>query len=161
MPEGKAFIRHEFDEAIAVQRTIVQTEQQLAKSHPMTESKSLLKDAAAESQQWLTKLEASGRQFGASGKAEEVAQGITDLQNETLQKATESGDESDYYEAHAVLLNAKRKQQDSAGALIKIARNLKDTKLAQQATQMQKATKTAADELALNLSQFAVQIAAS
>ena len=36
---------------------------------------------------------------------------------ETLETATTEGADSDYYEAHAVLLNAKRKQMDSAGGI--------------------------------------------
>ena len=160
MPEGKEFIRHEFDEAIAVQRGIVKAETQLASSHPMPGAKTMLKSSATESKQWLKKLETAGSKFGATGVAEEVAEGINQLATETLEKASQTGEESDYYEAHAVLLNAKRKQQDSAGSVIKIARAMKDRELAQEATQMQKATKQAADELATSLTEFAVRIAA-
>ena len=116
MPEGQEFIRHEFDEAIAVQRTIVNAELQLAQTHPIAEAKALLKTAATESKRWLTSSRTPGASSEPTGKAEEVAQGIADLATETLKKATESGEDSDYYEAHAVLLNAKRKQQDSAGS---------------------------------------------
>ena len=126
----------------------------------MEEAKGLLKSAASDSKQWLAKLEKSGRKFGATGEAEEVAQGIIDLSTETLKKATESGEDSDYYEAHAVLLNAKRKQQDSAGSVIKIARAIKNPELAQEATDMQKDSKASADQLAQSLTQFAVRIAA-
>jgi hypothetical protein len=160
MPEGQEFIRHEFDEAIAVQQAIVEAEQQLATAHPMEETRTQLKKSAVESKQWLGKLQKAGKQFAATGEAEEVAQGITSLAQQTLQKAKKSGEQSDYYEAHAVLLNAKRKQQDSAGSIIKIARALKDRELAQEATLMQKANKAAADELASSLTQLAVRIAA-
>jgi hypothetical protein len=159
MPEGAEFIRHEFDEAIAVQRAIVEAERQLATSHPLADAKRELKSAATESERWLARLERAGGRFGATGEAEEVAQGIVRLAQQTLQKAASTGQDSDYYEAHAVLLNAKRKQQDSAGSIVKIARTRKERELATEAVEMQKSTKAAADALAKSLAVFAVEIA--
>jgi hypothetical protein len=37
MPAGTEFIKHEFDEAIAIQQTICESGEILAKSHPMPE----------------------------------------------------------------------------------------------------------------------------
>ena len=48
---------------------------------------------------------------------------------EVLETATKEGADSDYYEAHAVLLNIKRKQMDSAGGMLEIARATKDAEL--------------------------------
>ena len=77
--------------------------------------------------------------------------------DETAQSAAEAPSES--YEAHAVLINLKRKQQDSAAAMIKIAREQKDTDLRDAATEFGKATKASAQELADDLALFAVEIA--
>ncbi|HEX7195490.1 MAG TPA: hypothetical protein VF364_01510, partial [Candidatus Limnocylindria bacterium] len=70
-------------------------------------------------------------------------------------------EESEAYEAHAVLLNLKRKQQDSADALIKIARDRKDTDMRDTAMKMKKEIKTGADGLAKSLADFAVRIASA
>lgn len=158
MHTGQDFIRHEFDEAIAVQQSIVRGAQGLAEVHPLPEAKRQLKTVARESEQWLKKLQKRGQKFGAHGEKEEVAGAIDELANTTLQNA-QQGEPSEVYEAQAVVINALRKQQDSAGSIIKIARNLKDRELATEASEMQKATKKSADELAKNLSQFAVFIA--
>ncbi|HEX5939909.1 MAG TPA: hypothetical protein VFZ12_06080, partial [Dehalococcoidia bacterium] len=63
-------------------------------------------------QRHLQELQKFGKPFGASGKREEVADALGSLADETSAKAGE--EESEAYEAHAVLLNLKRKQQDSA-----------------------------------------------
>jgi hypothetical protein len=60
-----------------------------------------------------------------------------------------------------VLLNLKRKQQDSADAVIKIARDRKETDLRDAALKMKKEIKSSADELAKSLANFAVDIAAA
>ena len=60
---------------------------------------------------------------------------------ETLETATKEGADRDYYEAHAVLLNIKRKQMDSAGGMLEIARATKDTELRRAATAFGKAQK--------------------
>ena len=74
-----------------------------------------------------------------------------------VEKAGEAPSEA--YEAHAVLLNAKRKQQDCAGGMLKIARALKDIEARDAAQAFQKAQKTSSDELGDLLADFAVVIA--
>src|ERR671919_450159 len=109
MHKGQDFIRHEFDEAIAVQQSIVR------------------------------------------GAGEQLAM--------TTLESARQGEPSEVYEAQAVVINAIRKQQDSAGSIIKIARSLKDREMATEAREMQKAAKSTADELAKNLTELAVVIA--
>ena len=154
---GDEFITHELDEAIAVQRTIVEAEGQLAESHPFAEAKRVLASSLKEDRKYLAELEKLGREHGASGKVEEVAGGLQQLMQETARKATEA--ESEAYEAHAVLLNLKRKQQDSAQAMIRIARSRKDTEMRDAAREFEKGTKESAKELSDKLAAFAVVIA--
>jgi hypothetical protein len=154
---GQEFITHEFDEAIAVQRTIVTAEEQLSKSHPFPAAKRSLTSSLKDDRKFLTALEKLGREHGASGKVEEVAGALQQLMQETAQKASEA--ESEAYEAHAVLLNLKRKQQDSASAMLKIARAEKDTKMRDAAQEFEKGTRESAKELSAQLAAFAVAIA--
>ena len=157
MKTGQEFIKHEFDEAIAVQQTIVDAGKQLARVHPFPEARTALKEMGKVDEQHLKQLKALGRPLGATGEMEDVAQGLADLMTETLSKAEQA--ESEAYEAHAVLLNAKRKQQDSAGSVLKIARAMKDTEMRDAAAKMQKEAKASSDQLATLLSDFAVRIA--
>jgi hypothetical protein len=157
MPSGTEFITHEFDEAIAIQTTIVATGKQLAQKHPVAAVKRQLTAAGKVDQRHLDQLVKFGKPFGAKGKREEVAEALSSLAEETSQKA--DAEESEAYEAHAVLLNLKRKQQDSADAVIKIARDRKDTDLRDAATKMKREIKAGADELGKSLADFAVQIA--
>jgi hypothetical protein len=157
MPQGQQFITHEFDEAIAIQEAIVAAGEQLAKSHPFPEAKELLKRGLKEDQKHLRELKQFGRKFGATGKREEIAEAMESLALETARKA--GTEESEAYEATAVLINLKRKQQDSAGSIVKIARQSKNAELRDAASAMQKATKKSADGLAKSLTNFAVQIA--
>jgi hypothetical protein len=60
-----------------------------------------------------------------------------------------------------VLLNLKRKQQDSADAMVKIARDRKETDLRDAATKMKKEIKASADALGKSLADFAVRIASA
>lgn len=154
---GEEFITHELDEAIAIQRSIVSAEESLGRSHPRPAAKRLIERALKEDQQFLRKLEELGRPHGATGKAEEVAGAMDELMTETSSKAGEA--ESEAYEAHAVLVSLKRKQQDSGAAMIKIARAMKDTEMRDAAKAFAKATKTSAQELADDLAEFAVAIA--
>ena len=80
---------------------------------------------------------------------------------ETLSTATKEGADSDFYEAHAVLLNLKRKQMDSAGGMLAIARDQKDTKLRDAATAFQKAQKASCEALTTELADYAVKIASA
>ncbi len=157
MPSGTEFIKHEFDEAIAIQQSIVESAKQLSTAHPVPDVKRQLKSDLKVDQRHLSKLEEHGKPFGAVGKREEVAEALGTLADETAQKA--ATEESEAYEAHAVLLNLKRKQQDSADAMVKIARDRKDTKIRDAALRMKKEIKGSADELAKSLAAFAVRIA--
>lgn len=159
MPSGTEFIKHEFDEAIAIQQSIVESGTQLSGSHPVAGVKRQLKTDLKVDQQHLAKLQKLGKPFGAQGKREEVAEALGTLADETARKA--GSEESEAYEAHAVLLNLKRKQQDSADALVKIARDRKDAELRDAGMKMKKEIKTGADGLAKSLADFAVRIASA
>jgi hypothetical protein len=62
----------------------------------------LMADLKAD-QRHLEQLEKFGKQYGATGKREEVAAALGSLADETSQKA--GSEESEAYEAHAALLN--------------------------------------------------------
>jgi hypothetical protein len=154
---GDTFVTHEFDEAIAVQRAIVDAETALAKSHPHAESRSAIASLLKDDRAFLEQLEQLGKEKGATGKVEDVAEGIGELLESMVEKAGEAPSEA--YEAHAVLLNAKRKQQDSAGGMLRIARALKDTEARDAAQAFERGQKTGSDQLADLLADFAVVIA--
>jgi hypothetical protein len=154
---GEEFVTHEFDEAIAIQRAIVDAETALAKSHPHAESRQAISTMLKDDRTFLGDLERLGKTKGATGKVEDVAEGVNDLLGSMVEKAGEAPSEA--YEAHAVLLNAKRKQQDSAGGMLRIARALKDTKARDAAQEFEKGQKASADQLADLLADFAVVIA--
>jgi hypothetical protein len=154
---GQEFITHEFDEAIAIQRTIVEAGEQLSRSHPFPEAKTAIKSGLKDDKLFLTQLEKLGREHGATGKVEDVAGSLKQLMEESAQKAGEA--ESEAYEAHAVLLNLKRKQQDSASAMVKLGRARKDTKMRDAAVAFEKGTRESAKGLAAALAAFAVEIA--
>ena len=159
MPSGTEFIKHEFDEAIAIQQSIIASGKALSSSHPVAAVKRQLTTDLKVDQRHLEQLQKFGKPYGATGKREEVAEALGSLADETSQKAGE--EESEAYEAHAVLLNLKRKQQDSADAVIKIARDRKETDLRDAAMAMKKEIKASADTLAKSLADFAVQIASA
>ena len=159
MPAGREFITHEFDEAIAIQQSICDAGTNLSQSHPVAAVKRQLTADLKVDQRHLAELQRFGKPFGAAGKREEVAEALGSLADETSAKA--GSEESEAYEAHAVLLNLKRKQQDSAEAMIKIARDRKDTDLRDSAMKMKKEIKASADELAKSLADFAIQIASA
>ena len=159
MPAGTEFIKHEFDEAIAIQTTIVETGTKLASKHPVAAVQRQLKSAGKVDQRHLDQLKKFGAAYGAKGKREEVAEALSVLAEETSAKA--DSEESEAYEAHAVLLNLKRKQQDSADAVIKIARQEKNADLREAAKTMKREIKAGADDLGKSLADFAVQIASA
>ena len=159
MPSGTEFIKHEFDEAIAIQQSIIESGRRLSTSHPVPAVKRQITSAMKVDQRHLEQLQKFGRPFGARGKREEVAEALGTLADETAQKA--ASEESEAYEAHAVLLNLKRKQQDSADAVVKIARDRKDSELRDAAMKMKKEIKSGADDLAKSLADFAVRIASA
>ena len=156
---GDEFVTHEMDEAIAIHRTIVEAERSLATTHPVREAKQLIKTMLREDERFLRELEGLGAEVGATGKVEEVAGSLGELMETTLQSAPEA--ESEAYEAHAVLLALKRKQQDSGLAMIRIARDRKDAELKAAATRFERAQRTAAKELGVSLAEFARRIAAA
>ena len=156
---GEAFITHEYDEAIAVQQSIVDAETTLSTRHPQASAKTAIKTALTQDKVFLTQLKALGKPHGATGKIEDVASGLKELMEETLETATNEGADSDFYEAHAVLLNIKRKQMDSAGGMLEIARATKDKELRTAATEFQKAQKASCKALADELAAYAAKIA--
>ena len=156
---GEDFIKHEFDEAIAIQQCIVDAESSLAKTHPVDSAKRAVKSALAADEKYLQQLRTLGKQHDATGEVEDVAGGLKELMESTLLKANGEGAESDYYEAHAVLLNLKRKQWDSAGGMLAIARDQKATKLRDAAKDFQAGQKETSTALTKELAAFAVQIA--
>ena len=154
---GQDFIKHEFDEAIAIQQCIVEAAQKLSETHPFPAAKREIKSQLRESERQLKELQKFGKPFGASGEVEDVAGAMKELSKKTLESAGEA--QSEAYEAHAVLLSMVRKQQDSSAAVVKIARAMKQTALVTAGQQMQKKNKAAAETLAKSLSDFAVVIA--
>ena len=158
---GEQFIKHEFDEAIAVQQSIVDAETTLAESHPVSSAKTAIKGALKRDKAYLKDLQTLGAEHGATGEVEEVAGGLGSLMEETLNKAESEGADSDFYEAHAVLLNLKRKQMDSAGGMVKIATAIDNTEMRTAATEFGKVQKQSAQILADELANYAAQITAA
>jgi hypothetical protein len=156
---GEDFIKHEFDEAIAIQQCIVDAETTLSSKHPMRSAKTAIKSSLVDDEKFLKQLTTLGKTHDATGEVEDVAGGLKELMESTLQTAQSEGADSDFYEAHAVLLNLKRKQMDSAGGMLAIARETKDAKLQKAATSFQKAQKTSAEALTGELATYAVKIA--
>ena len=154
---GETFIQHEFDEAIVVQRAIVEAERLLAEAHALAAAKQAIGKLMKTDEKHLQQLTQLGERFGATGKAEEVAGALQELSNTVNETAEEAPSEA--YEAHAVLLNMVRKQQDSSGAMAKIAQEMGDREVKDAAVEMQKANKAGAEELSTLLAQLAVQIA--
>jgi hypothetical protein len=156
---GAEFIKHEFDEAIAIQQCIVDAESQLAKAHPVSAAKRAIKTSLGADEKYLQQLRTLGREHGATGEVEDVAGGLKELMESTLETAVSEGNDSDFYEAHAVLLNLKRKQWDSAGGMLAIARDQKDTALRDAAKDFQAGQKDSSTMLTKELAAYAVQIA--
>ena len=156
---GEEFITHEYDESIAVQQCIVDAETTLSTKHPVGTARTAIKSALAEDKRFLTELKKLGKPHGATGKVEDVAEGLKTLMEETLATATKEGADSDFYEAHAVLLNVKRKQMDSAGGMLEIARATDDKELRTAATAFGKAQKASCQALAEELATYAATIA--
>jgi hypothetical protein len=157
MPAGRKFITHEFDEAIAIQRAIVDAERALTESHPIGKVKRQLKADLRVDRRHLDQLLELGHVYDATGKREEVAGALASLADETVKKAAAA--DSEAYEAHAVLLTLKRKQQDSAQALIKIARELDERDVGHAISAMKRDVKRSADALGKHLADFALRIA--
>jgi hypothetical protein len=161
MPAGRDFIKHEFDEAIEIQRAIVESGKELAAAHPVPAARTALKELGPIAEQQLETLESFGALFNARGKKEDVVKGMQNLMTKVLTKAVEKGqeEESEAYEAHAVLLSLHRKQQDSAPAVIKIAEELGDTQMATAGRKTKRELDAATTHLGELLSDYAVRIA--
>ena len=154
---GEAFITHEYDEAIAIQRALVKAAEALAGDHPHAASRQTIQASLADDRAFLRQLERLGKRRGATGKAEDVAESMQTLMEKTASKASDA--ESEAYEAHAVLLSLKRKQQDSGAAMLKIARAHKDTEARDVALEFSRQIKVSAKALGDALADFAVVIA--
>lgn len=154
---GDDFIKHEFDEAIAIQERIVEAERQLSQEHPFPDAQQAITTCLKEDQRFLKQLQQLGKPRGATGEVEEVAGAMGELMQETLSSASEA--ESEAYEAHAVLLSLKRKQQDSGAAMVKIARELGDVDLRDAAVEFERGQREGAKAIAETLAAFAVRIA--
>ena len=79
----------------------------------MGSAKTAMKSSLVDAEKFLEQLTTLGKMHDATGEVEDVAGGLTELMESTLQTAQSEGADGDYYEAHAVLLNLKRKQMDS------------------------------------------------
>jgi hypothetical protein len=158
---GEAFIKHEFDEAIAIQQAIVDAETTLSTKHPERGAKAALKSALTADKRYLEELRTLGRRHDATGEVEDVAGGLKELMEQTLETATTEGNDSDFYEAHAVLLNLKRKQWDSAGGMLAIARDMEDAELRDAAKDFQAGQRETSTALTKELAAYAVRIAAA
>jgi protein-disulfide isomerase-like protein with CxxC motif len=156
---GDEFVTHEFDEAIAIQQVIVDAETTLSTRHPVASTKRVISAALTDDRAFLKQLKAMGKEHGATGKVEDVAEGLKELMESTLESATKEGHDSEFYEAHAVLLTTIRKQMDSAAAMRKIGSDAGDTKLRDAAATMQKALTASAKALSAELAAYAVHIA--
>jgi hypothetical protein len=156
---GDEFITHELDEAIAIQQCIVDAESQLATKHPVPSAKTAIKSSLEEDRRFLRELQTLGKKHDATGEVEDVAGGLKGLMEQVLQSATSETADSEFYEAHAVLLNLKRKQMDSAGGMLAIARETKDAEMRKAATEFQKAQKASAETLTKELAGYAAKIA--
>jgi uncharacterized protein YjgD (DUF1641 family) len=158
---GGEFITHELDEAIAIQQSIVDAESQLATKHPVESAKRAIETSLKEDEKFLEQLRTLGEKHQATGKVEDVAGGMKTLMEQTLESATSETADSEFYEAHAVLLNLKRKQMDSAGGMLAIAREMKDPEMRKAATEFKKAQKASAETLTKELAGYAAKIATS
>ena len=85
---GEEFVKHEFDEAIAIQQCIVDAESTLCRKHPEKTAKQAIRSAMAADEKYLQQLKTLGLQHDARGEVEDVAGGLKELMESTLEKAT-------------------------------------------------------------------------
>src|SRR5262245_24250593 len=108
--EGKAFIQHEIDAAIAVQQEIVDAERALAQRHPLEEAKDAIGRMIDADERSLHRLQDLARKIGSTSGTDEMA-----AARQTSSVSMAAGDApSDAYAAHAALVSNLRKQQDSS-----------------------------------------------
>src|SRR5215210_7788998 len=55
--QGESFIKHEFNEAIAIQEAIVEAERELSENHPLPEAQKTLKDGLKNDERQLKELQ--------------------------------------------------------------------------------------------------------
>jgi hypothetical protein len=137
----------------------VDAEAALTKAHPRSSTRQAIKAALATDRDYLQQLRTLGKEHAATGEVEDVAGGLIELMESSLATARKEGNDSDFYEAHAVLLNLKRKQWDSAGGMLAIARDQKDTELRDAAKAFQAGQKETSTALTKELAAYAVEIA--
>ena len=119
----------------------------LAAKHPLRSAKTAIEASLVDDEKFLKELRTLGKGHDATGEVEDVASGLKELMESTLETAEGEGADSDFYEAHAVLLNLKRKQMDSAGGMLAIARDMNDDELRKAATAFQAAQKASSESL--------------
>lgn len=159
MPSGQEFIKHEMNEAISFQQAIVEAETKLGANHPDPESKKLIGKLRKDDEKQLDRLMKAGKPMGATGKQEEVVEAMSKLMKQTAAKA--GTEKSEAYEAQAVLVTLKRKQQDAGTAMIKLGQKMKNAGLKELGTDLHRASKASAEELGKNLAGLAVEIASA
>jgi len=91
---GDEFIKHEFDEAIAIHGGIVEAETQLASSHPFPEGRDSIEALLKDDQAFLRQLQSLGEPYGAAGEMEEVAGSMLELMTTTLKWLRQSSPHS-------------------------------------------------------------------
>ena len=88
---GEEFIKHEFDEAIAIQQCIVDAESSLSTAHPSAAAKRAIKSSLAADEKYLQQLKQLGKQHGATGEIEDVAGGLKELMDFDPREGHERG----------------------------------------------------------------------
>jgi len=156
--EGQTFIKHEFEEAITIQESIVEAERELAKDHPLPDARKEIDAMASQDEEQLRRLREEGGKYGAKGERDPVSQQLEQLARD-VSKSARRGPDSEKYEAHAVLLAMKRKQQDSARAMIQIARGMGNRDLRVASIEMFDETRDSAEALAASLGKLATELA--
>ena len=78
----------------------------MRQSYPVASSKAAIKACLADDKTFLKQLTALGKKHDATGEVEDVAGGLKELMEETLEKATSEGADSDFYEAGGDSLTA-------------------------------------------------------
>ncbi|MGI8423563.1 MAG: hypothetical protein ACR2NO_05550 [Chloroflexota bacterium] len=160
MPAGEEFIKHEYDEGISIQKTIVAAAEKLAERHSRPDGRRVIKSQLTVDRKQLEDLETLGALHKARGKKEDVAKGMDTLMTKVLTKGTaKDREDSDVYEAHAVLLSLKRKQLDSSGGMLKTSTAMGDNKAAAIHRRHHRELTSATRELSESLAEFAVVIA--
>ena len=72
MPAGKEFIKHEYDEGIAIQEAIVAAAGELRDAHPMPAAKELITEQLAVDRRHLEELRALGAVHAANDVGEQL-----------------------------------------------------------------------------------------